>query len=368
MRIDKNSPWYLVLMAITGSAVFCIVLVAQPRDWTDRILHGQNDFLQLYAGARLNGTPELYSRAANQRIHLEVGGIQADSLSHHSRLPFYSFFLKPLAFLPYRTAYYSFEAISLFSLLFFVWMFLPGCREIAAFASLSIPVFANLQNGQDATLCLMFAGLSIFLVRRNLDFWAGFALAFCAIKFHLFFLIPLIVILQRRWLILAGALTNGAILLAISFLRAGIGWPQAYFSAMRDPDLHPNPELMPTLHTVSAFLSGPADFAVELGLSVAVIIAVIHLARKTRDYELAFSFGLIGSLLVAFHAYTQDCVLLLLTLAIMLGNKALSKGTRGLTELAASPFPYVCVLAGVPFNIVMPALLMSILVMAVRSV
>ena len=39
----------------------------------------------------------------------------------------------------------------------------------------------------------------------------------------------------------------------------------------------------------------------------------------------------------------------------------LSKAARELTELAASPVPYFCMLAGVPFNIVMPCLLMAIL-------
>ena len=48
----------------------------------------------------------------------------------------------------------------------FLWMFVPGCRELAGFASLSIPLMANLQNGQDATICLMLAGLSLMLARK----------------------------------------------------------------------------------------------------------------------------------------------------------------------------------------------------------
>jgi hypothetical protein len=31
----------------------------------------------------------------------------------------------------------------------------------------------TLETGQDSSLVLMFAGLSVFLLRKNLDFWRG---------------------------------------------------------------------------------------------------------------------------------------------------------------------------------------------------
>ena len=51
----KASPWSLVIAALIGMLVFGIFVMLQPRDLMQRMILGQNDFLQLYAGARLNG-------------------------------------------------------------------------------------------------------------------------------------------------------------------------------------------------------------------------------------------------------------------------------------------------------------------------
>ena len=96
MKRDNQSPWFFVMAAVIGVFVFFVVLLVQPRELTIRMIRGENDFLQLYAGARLNGTAELYSHAANQRINQEAAGVESSAISH-SRLPFYSFFLRPLA-------------------------------------------------------------------------------------------------------------------------------------------------------------------------------------------------------------------------------------------------------------------------------
>jgi len=360
VTINKQSPWFLFLMAGVGICVYAIVIFVQPRETTERMILGRNDFMQFYAGGRLSGSPAIYSRDAVQQVMEDVVGVRSDSISHFSRLPFYSLFMRPLAMLPYRAAYYLFQSISILCFLLFLWMFIPGCRELAAYASLSIPFVANLQNGQDATLVLLAAGLSIFLFRKDKLFWAGFALSFCAIKFHLFTLVPVIILIQRRWLMLWGVLASGAILLALSFAGAGAHWPKAYIEAVGAGRMHPHPDYMPNLHTLSVLLNGAADFAVELILSIAVIGTVVYLASKAPEYELAFAFALVGGLLISFHSYPQDCVVLLLSLAILLG-KPFSRRSRELTELAVSPIPYFCMLAGAPFNLVMPTILLAIL-------
>ena len=365
MRIDNQSPWYLPMAAVVGILVFSTVIYVQPKEMADRMFAGQNDFVQLYAGARLSGSEKLYSRPDVERVEREAAGVEGESLSHHSRLPFYSVFLRPLALLPYRAAYATFQAISLGSFLLFLWLFLPGCRALAAFASISIPLFANLQNGQDTTLVLLFAGLSVILVRKNQNFWAGLVLSLCAIKFHLFFLVPVVLLAQRRWRILYGGLVGGGVLIVLSFIGGGPAWPQAYLAALQDPDLHPHPEFMPNLHSLSVLL-GKADLPVEVALGIAVAGAVLFLALRVDDYELALAFALMGSLLLSVHSYTQDCLVLLLSLAVLL-QKPFSKTARELTELAASPIPYFCLLAGAPFNIAMPALLMAILGVAAAA-
>ena len=356
MSIDRNSPWFLLAITLTGVCVYAIVLLVQPADTTQRLLLGRNDFIQLYAGAELMGTPELYSREAVERVQREQAGMQSEYI-YFLRLPFYAFFLRPLAYLPYRTAYFLFQGMSLLCFFWFLWKFVPDYRPLAAFASLSIPLYATLQNAQDTALVLFLLALSIILVRRNLDFWSGVVLSLCAIKFHLVALIPLILILQRRWRILSGGVVGGGALAILSFAVGGMDWPKRYLAALNGQN--PHPEYMPNLHGLWILL-GRADVPVEAILHAAVVAAVAYLALKSADYELAFAFAVIGSLLVSFHSYTQDCLPLLLALAII-AVKSSSKPVRELTELAVSPIPYFFMLAGMPFNLAMPSLLMGIL-------
>ena len=366
MPINKQSPWFLVFLAITGVTVYLIVLLVQPRDITERLILGRNDFMQLYAGGRLAGTSDLYSTSAMYTIQREVVGVRSDTMAHHSRLPFYACLLHPLALLPYRAAYYTFQAFSLLCFFVFLWLFVPESRALAAFASLSIPLFASLQNGQDSTVVLMLAAVSVILVRQHRDFLAGMVLTLCTIKFNLFVLIPLMLIAQRRWRVLQGGLAGGAILLAVSFACGGVAWPRAYAQAIGDPIMHLNPDFMPNIHGLASML-GRAGPIVELALSLVVATAVFYLARKTPDYELAFGFAIVGSLLDSRHSGTHDCIVLLLPLAILLA-KPFSKRVRELTEMAASPIPYFFLLAGAPLSAAMPCLLMAILAAALFAV
>src|SRR5262245_27529184 len=129
------SPW--VFLAV-GLCVYAIVLWLQPSEITSRIIYAQNDFVQLYAGARLVGSSNLYNNAAVEQIQQEVSGMQSGFI-HYIRPPFYAFFLRPLAWIPYRAAYVLFQVINLLCFAWFLARFVPECRELAAFASLSIP-------------------------------------------------------------------------------------------------------------------------------------------------------------------------------------------------------------------------------------
>ena len=357
--LDKKPLW---LFLIVGVCTYASVIWIQPRENTQRILLGRNDFSQLYAGAKLGGGPDLYNGAAVEQIQREEAGFESAYI-HYLRLPFYALLLRPLSWLPYRVAYFLFQAINLSCFFWFLWQFIPASPELVAFASLSIPLYAMLQNGQDTGLLLFFASLSLILARRNLDFWAGMALSLCAIKPHLFILMPLVLILQRRWRIVAGSAVGGMTLLVLSFWVGGPNWFGKYRLSLQGQT--PDFDHMPNIHSVSGLL-GRADFPVEALLTACVVLATIYFVFKVRDYELGFAFGLIGSMLISFHCYIQDCLLLLLSLAIVL-SKPVGKSVRWLSELVASPIAYFFMVAGAPFNIAMPCLLGAILVMSVRD-
>jgi hypothetical protein len=110
--MKRTLDWLPVALGIA----LLSTLVGLP--W-DRTIRGQNDFVALYVGAKLVGSPELYSRPANEAMIKSILGATMQSVTY-TRPPFYAALLKPLSFLPYHAAYAIFCAVCLASILWFV--------------------------------------------------------------------------------------------------------------------------------------------------------------------------------------------------------------------------------------------------------
>jgi len=188
--------WLPVALGVT----FLLSLAYIQRD---RALRGANDFAQLYTGATLVGTPELYSRSANLAVVQKNLGFTMESVVY-TRPPFYAALLKPLALLSYRVAYAVFSLATLASLLWFVVKFSPECSALPFFAAMSIPILTAICGGQDTPFLLAILGSSVLLTRAKREVWAGLALSLLAIKFHLFLFVPVLLLIKRRWRILGG--------------------------------------------------------------------------------------------------------------------------------------------------------------------
>ena len=279
-------------------------------------LAGRNDFAQLYAGARLSGTALLYDPDANREIQKQVLGGFLPSV-YYSRPPFYAFILRPLGALPYQAAYWTFEALSALALMGFLKIWTPRCRELLFFAGVSLPVLADIFNGQDVAFVLLAAALAVEAMRRKWDFAAGLLLSFCAVKFHLFLCVPIVLLLHRRWKVLNGGIAGGLLLIGVSFFSDGVDWPKRYLQILLSPGLNPRPDLMPNLHGLVFSLSSSESGWLLAVLSLAVLAAVIYIALHNA-LEFSFAFALVGSLLISYHAYFQDCTLLMLVFVLVL--------------------------------------------------
>lgn len=354
----KESAW---LLALCSAVCFAFLLLCSVPAW-EQTLRGENDFLQLYAGARLVGTPDLYSEQATIRIHGEAVGGYIPGI-YYSRPPFYAVLLKPLSWLPYLTAYAIFQTLSLIAFAIFLWRWQREFRALIVFSSLSIPLLTNVLVGQDLTLVLLLAGSFVLLARRGHDFLAGLVLSLCAIKFHLFVLAPIAVLIYRRWKILYGGLCGIAALTALSFFAAGGDWPQHYITQLSNPVLHGSRGTMPTLYgLVSTLDVGGSPTLVALSALIVCLFA--YVAMQVRDFEKAFAFSLIAGLLVSYHAFMHDCILLLLSLAIL--SSVVSPGVRILLAFTVAPPPYIILMMGPPFNAILIGLLTAILVFATQ--
>ncbi len=336
--------------------VFLLSLAYLQRD---RAFKGQNDFVQLYAGGKLAGTPGLYSRAANLALIKSIQGFTMDTVVY-TRPPFYAALLHPLAALPYRVAYAIFSLATLASILWFVIRFSSECPSLPFFAAISIPLLTSLCNGQDTPLLLAILGGSILLTRRKMEFLAGLVLSLCAIKFHLFLFLPILLVLKKRWRILGGGAAGVALLAGLGVLVNGWDSTRQYIAVLRDPWINPSAIGMPNIHGLVAVLNG--DARLEIGLIAAVLLAFLWLTQRSENYEFLFAASLVCGLLVSFHSGVADSVILFPAF-VMAAGASTSEPLRATAALILTPVPYFMALAGAPYSAFLPiALLLLVLV------
>lgn len=274
---------------------------------------GRNDFLGLYAGARLVGSPNLYDHDAVRDVHLQAVGATGEI--PFVRPPCYALFLKPLGLLPYRTAFAVWAILLAVALAGFAALW-PGVAATTRWliCCWSLPAFVSLFNGQDVMLMLLWAALAARLVRAGQPAAAGMVLALCASKFHLLALVPVVILAQRRWRMAGGVAFGGCVLLALSFAAAGKGWPLRYYAVLTDARINPSVELMPNLH--SLFGMGRYGLTLQIAAGLVLAVGLFLVARSASDFEGPLALALVAGVLVGFHSYLSDAALLLPALII----------------------------------------------------
>jgi hypothetical protein len=275
---------------------------------------GVNDFMSIYSGTRLAFTDNMYNIGENLRVQREAAGW--DNINHlFLRPPFDALLMWPLGRLSYITAAHLWELLIVASVALFCY-FWPGNRRAAAIACCwSFPLFHVFANGQDIALILLLIAIGLREMRRGRETTAGMIFALCSIKFHLLLLLPVLIIGQRRWKLLGGLMAGGALLFAVSFLPGGSHWVGRYLALLRNPIGNPWPEAMPNLHGLTDGLSHAAIWQAAGSLAVAILVFWVS---RNKSFEFGLAAVLVGSILVAPHAYLSDIALALPALLITL--------------------------------------------------
>jgi glycosyl transferase family 87 len=317
---------------------------------------GVNDFLGIYTGARLVGSPEQFNADAYIREQVRATGWMVPAVLY-TRPPAFAVVLRPLGKLEYRHAYLLWQILSLssFAAFLMVWPFRDRALLLLA-ACWSFPLFSDLSQGQDIAFLLLILAIA-WRLARHASFLAGAVLALATLKFHLFLLVPVFLIAQRRWRMLAGASLTAGVILAVCFAAAGVHWMPEYARFILQERTNPGVRIMPNLH---ALLEGlPHDAAWETAVAFVVAFTVMWVGRRT-SFAIGLSTALVGSLLTSHHAYLFDALLLLPAL-LTLATEVPRVSVRLLCILLLSPLPFL-VIPNVPLAGPVPLLLIALLV------
>jgi hypothetical protein len=248
-----------------------------------------------------------------------------------------------------------FLGLTMISFLWFVVRFSKECAYLPMLAAFSIPIYLNINGGADVPLLLPVIGGFVLLTRRGRDFASGLLLALCAIKFHLFLFVPLLLLLKKKWRILFGASVGTIALTLVGGVSLIIPW----FKVMFSPDITGMPiwklSPAPNIHGLVTVLGAPSKAEYLLVGLIAVLF--VWLCLRVGNFELLLGASLVCGLLASFHSFTYDDLLLMPVLVLVSPVRIL----RDLVGVALTPLSFLATFMGGLYAAVIPVLLLAFL-------
>ncbi len=309
---------------------------------------GYQDFTIFYSASQIvrqGMGHHLYDEAVEWRIQHEVAPHVA---SRKAALPYMHAPYEVLAFLPfsffsYGKAYVLWNLTNLAILAALPALLKPHLPALQHYRSplwvLSFlaffPVFLTMLEGQDVILLLLLYTLAFVALKKNAWFSAGCWLALGLFRFQLVAPFLLVMLLKKKWKLLAGSLLTAAGLAMIS--AAIIGWQGVirYPHYIWSLEHHLGRSILPPRD--SANLRGLIEQVFSSWASQSVILivviaasagAILLLLRKwhcihqdeSQQLDLIFSLTLLVTLLVSYHGMLYDFTLLLLPVLVVLNR------------------------------------------------
>ncbi len=204
------------------------------------------------------------------------------------------------------------------------------------------------------------------LAEKGNHFASGVALGLGLIKFHLFLLWPLGLIVQKRWRMLLGASIAAAAELLVSLWLSGPRGLLTYAELLRNKSierLSPSPELM--INVDSLVLNFAHGNGIVHILLIGFVVLLVAAACWRAPLWRAIAATSAGSLLVPPHVYGYDAALLLLSIWLVIFS-SVDKWKRIAALLICTPLPFLMTLAGSPWAAATPLALLLFLVCVAR--
>ena len=200
--------------------------------------------------------------------------------------------------------------------------------------------------------------VATWLVRKGEPYIGGLAFALCAAKFHLFLLVPLWIVAQKRWRFGQGFATGATAMAIVSFAAGGQAWPARYYRMLSDPAVNSSPDSMPNIHGLVSGMS----HSVALEAAGTVFIAVLACWSFRRlNFECGLAMVLAAGILIGHHAYLADCALLIPG-ALMVLTAPNASPARLLAVVLLAPFTYIGMWLGPPAAFLTPAVVLAFVV------
>jgi hypothetical protein len=259
--------------------------------------------------------------------------------------PFELLLFWPLAYLSYPVAYVLWDLLNVALLAWSLYLLKPYTARCGTDARLLLtistiyPLISTLREGQDSILLLLAYSVAFLSLKRDNQFAAGCALGAGLFKFQLVLPLLLVFLVRKRWRIVLAALSAGTGLGLLSLALVGRKGIHSYVELLLTVTQHGR-HYVPTIGmpNVRGFVETVfANRVSHQHLSFLVAVVSVGLLGWTirqwgnvsweprkKTYDLVFSLSLLVSLLVAYHSFMHNLIVLVLPTALLLDYCAAS--------------------------------------------
>src|SRR5215831_1837130 len=365
-KTEALKSFKLLLVALVAFSFLCNLKIL----WMQRsyMAQGYFDFVIYYTGAEIvnaGKARDLYNLDLQER-HQEQFKVPSKpwSVLPFNHAPYELVLFLPLAHLPYQSAHIVWSVLNVL-LLFVVYKILaPFLAEnhrilFGALLLAFYPTMIAIKMGQDSIISLLLLSAVYANLKRHREILAGSILALGLYKPHLVLPLVGILTLSGYWRVMLGFVGTGALLSGVSFAMVGWQGVVGLFSivaGMDRPTTIVYPESMTNLRGLSFLLLSLLN-AKSLTNIASVVASVIFYGsclwlwkpKTTEDsslFDLSFSLAVVTTVLVSFHLYTHDAIILVIPLLLTFSYILLG---RARVRIACYGFLSGLILLNLPF-------------------
>lgn len=322
--------------AMAVSILMCLVIDGiLAFNVLDQVSLGATDFVAFYNAGKLVSQGKGLHLFVEPLTRVTVAYPGADPAAF-THAPYEALLFVPFAHLSYATAAWLWCIFSILLANLCVYVVvseLPGVAGRAELAILAVglfmPVLIAEFNGQDSLLTLLLFCLCFKCLMRDRIALAGSALACASFKPPLVIAMFLMVVATNRkaWKFIGGFAVTGCVLFTLSIgavsWKGVAGYPAFLRRYSATGDLYHVPD-MPNIRGLTVGLLGEhasrsTTTLLVFVLSISALIAAIWVCRRNgkETSPLHFALYVTTTILVGFHEYAYDLVLLVLPILII---------------------------------------------------
>lgn len=319
----------------------------------------EHDFLGLMTGPAIVASghaADLYQLEAQQAANHALAP-HASLFLPFVRPPFQTAFFLPFTWLSFESAWKLWLAVEILAMFaIWAWCWRRLGPESLALCALFPPMARSIMHGQDSAMVALIALLAFLAAEKRRDILAGVLVALLLVKFHLFLLLPIAMLLRKRWRMLTAFCVVAAAEAALSI--AMVGWAgiagYVHFVNRADlPTLSPSMPMMANVHGLAAAVG--LDWTwLRVLLTLAAAGLALYGVTRAGEGSHWFWIAIAGSLLLPPHTYIYDMAMLVPP-AMLAMYQHVDKQFRIAAGFLLSPVPYLFTYLGPPLS-AMPAL------------